>query len=290
MCSVIAAEAIAGRDSGLLVKLEAMRVKEPTAVLTTLHLLGLELEADFAILNSGERDEMMSGLRAQGMSLGDRSKVRHHFGALQAASAPVLFSAKPNEVHGDRASTQAGGSHEEPQDDGTQPSIQRVATGPRRTQDTQGVSSDSIALMATATLGILSFAVQARVSANERRQQADLDRETAERDKEQTKAGKLLERVQLQLAEFVEPGIIHMSVTIDAWTYIADVVGLESYLAHLQMEFISQPATPDEKFKMIYNANPKRGARSQQPHCTGCTMRTLRCCETMLRNDSSMPT
>jgi hypothetical protein len=45
---VTTAEANGGHDSGLLVKLEAMRIKEPTAVLTTLHLLGLELDADFA--------------------------------------------------------------------------------------------------------------------------------------------------------------------------------------------------------------------------------------------------
>jgi hypothetical protein len=111
--------------------------------------------------------------------------------------------------------------------------------------------------MATATLGILSFAVQARVSANERKQQADLDRETAERDKEQTKAGKLLERVQLQLAEFVEPGLIQILVSSNAWTYMADAVGLEAYLAQFQFEFISQPATPGENFKTIIATNPK---------------------------------
>ena len=68
----------------LLLKLETMRVKEPEAVLTAMHSLGLEHDDDFAILNEGERKEMMSGLGAQGISLGDRSKARHHFGALQA--------------------------------------------------------------------------------------------------------------------------------------------------------------------------------------------------------------
>ena len=66
----------------LLLKLETMRVKEPEAVLTAMHSLGLEHDDDFAILNEGEREEMMSGLGAQRISLGDRSKARQHFGAL----------------------------------------------------------------------------------------------------------------------------------------------------------------------------------------------------------------
>ena len=65
----------------MLVKLEAIRVKEPTAVLTAMHVLGLEHGDDFAILNDNMRKEMISGLGAQGISLGDRSKARHHFGA-----------------------------------------------------------------------------------------------------------------------------------------------------------------------------------------------------------------
>jgi hypothetical protein len=220
----------------------------------------LELDVDFAILNPAERDEMMSGLGIQEISLGDRSKVRHHFDTLHGlqASVPFLVTAKPNSVHSDGASRAAQVFiHEEPLDDDSRPSIQRVTTSPRRTQDTQGVSSDSIALMATATLGILSFAVQARVSANERKQQADLDRETAERDKEQTKAGKLLERVEVQLAEFIEPGLIHILASSNAWNYMADAVGLEAYLAHYQYKFISQPATPDENFTTIHITNPK---------------------------------
>jgi hypothetical protein len=115
----------------LLMKLETMRVKEPTAVLTALHLFGLEHARDFAILDSSEREEMMSGLGAQGISLGDRSKARYHFGALEG-------------VHGFVDADNAGCTH------------------PRRTQGSSGggLSADSIALIATAALGIFSFLVQ----------------------------------------------------------------------------------------------------------------------------------
>jgi hypothetical protein len=59
-----------------------MRIKGPTAVPTAMHVLGLEHDDDFAILNDGEREEMMSGLGVQGISLGGQSKARQHFGAL----------------------------------------------------------------------------------------------------------------------------------------------------------------------------------------------------------------
>jgi hypothetical protein len=252
--SVSAAEANAG-ESLLMTKLEAMHVKEPTAVLTTLHSLGLELDVDFAILSEDEREEMVSGLRAQGISLGDRSKVRHDFGTLQTPM-PVLVTT--NAMHGDPTFTLAGPFYEETKlDDGTHSKIvsRTVANGLRRTQDSQGVSSDSIALMATAVLGILSFAVQARVSANEQKKQVDLDRETAERDKEQVTASKQLERVQLQLAEFIDPAFVNILTALESWIYVADAVGLEGYLALYQSQFMSQPATP--LAKMINNASPK---------------------------------
>jgi hypothetical protein len=60
-----------------------MRIKEPTDVLTAMQLLDLEHDEDFAILKNGEREEMIFGLGAQGIFLGDRSKARHYFGALQ---------------------------------------------------------------------------------------------------------------------------------------------------------------------------------------------------------------
>jgi hypothetical protein len=229
----------------LLVKLEDfMRIKQPEAVSAALHSLGLELGEDFAILSDGEREEMLSGLAEHGISLGDRAKARYHFGTLMGDQSGAHKKC--------RQECEADASHS---------SGRTIGNGPRRAQDNGGggVSSDSIALMATAALGIISFIVQARVSSNEQKQRADRDREHAERDKEQTRAGKLLERVQLQLAEFVDPANVSVIAALDSWIHICYAVGLEGYIAQYQIEpithMITQPATPHVKTQ--YSADPK---------------------------------
>ena len=68
--------------AGLPAKLDSMRVKDPAAVLGALRSLGLVSDEDFRILNEAERGKMMDGLESGGISLGDRSKVRHRFHAL----------------------------------------------------------------------------------------------------------------------------------------------------------------------------------------------------------------
>ena len=68
--------------AGLPAKLDSMRVKDPAAVLGALRSLGLVSDEDFGILNDAERGQMMDGLESGGISLGDRSKVRHRFRAL----------------------------------------------------------------------------------------------------------------------------------------------------------------------------------------------------------------
>ena len=138
----------------LLDKLEGMRIKEPGAVRSALHSLGLALSEDFEILSDGEREEMLSGLAGEGISLGDRSKVRHDFDDLQR--------------HDSRASTKTEEGLGADRERNTHPNGGALGAAPRRVQDATcqesggGVSSDSIALMATAALGILSFVVQAR--------------------------------------------------------------------------------------------------------------------------------
>ena len=133
---------------------------------------------------------MMVGLVASGVSLGARAKLRRivnePLAAFDGADAPVW----------QRTSSWQEGRPEA--------AMKQWTAGSRRLQDS-GISADSIALMATATLGILSFIVQARVSANEQTKQAQLDREQAQRDKDQAKAAKQLERVQDQMRLFINP-------------------------------------------------------------------------------------
>ena len=52
---------------------------------------------------------------------------------------------------------------------------------------------------------MVGYAVQARSAQKASQAQARLGREAAEREKVEAKAGKQLERVQLQMAEWVRP-------------------------------------------------------------------------------------
>jgi hypothetical protein len=83
--AIVAAATVAEAEhANLPSKLDSMRVKDPVAVLGALRSLGLASDEDFGILNDAERGQMMDGLESDGISLGDRSKVRHHFHALVA--------------------------------------------------------------------------------------------------------------------------------------------------------------------------------------------------------------
>jgi hypothetical protein len=171
------------------------RIANPEPITDALTALELdsgdgEWLSDLRALQDEEWAEMMVGLVASGVSLGARAKLRRivnePLAAFDGADAPVWQRTSSWQQHR--------------QEDATK----QLAAGPRRLQDS-GISTDSIALMATATLGILSFIVQGRVSANEQTKQAQLDREQAQRDKDQAKAAKQLERVQDQMRLLINP-------------------------------------------------------------------------------------
>jgi len=181
----------------LATALRRNRVASPESIADA--LTALELDAgdgewlsDLRALQAEEWVEMMVGLVASGVSLGARAKLRR---MVNEPLAPLFDGADAPEVWPRTSSWQEGRP---------EAAMKQWTAGPRRLQDS-GISADSIALMATATLGILSFIVQARVSANEQTKQAQLDREQAQRDKDQAKAAKQLERVQDQMRLFINP-------------------------------------------------------------------------------------
>jgi hypothetical protein len=79
---VVTATLADAEHGGLPVKLDSMRIKDPAAVLGALRSLALDSDEDVGILSNAERGQMMDGLESGGVSLGDRSKVRHHFRTL----------------------------------------------------------------------------------------------------------------------------------------------------------------------------------------------------------------
>ena len=136
--AVLSTSAEAGH-AGLPAKLDSMRVKDPAAVLGALRSLGLVSDEDFGILNDAERGQMMDGLESGGISLGDRSKVRHRFRALVGD-----YTAKGHLGRGLRRAQQDGKD-----ESATNKQLKRQAEDHAGTaqasseQSSDGVSSDS---------------------------------------------------------------------------------------------------------------------------------------------------
>jgi hypothetical protein len=168
-------------------------VAHPERLLAALaeHDLAASL-ADVAALDSGERAELWAALASAGVSIGDRSRLR------RLANSGSETENQDSDIKLGHAPYRYTG------DDQTITTLQR----PRQLQDGvggAGLSEDSLALVATAVLGMASFLVQARLSAKEQKERTALDRAQALRVNEEASAAKLLERVQGQMAEFVYP-------------------------------------------------------------------------------------
>jgi hypothetical protein len=93
--------------------------------------------------------------------------------------------------------------------------------------------------------------LQAQSAQKASKAQAILEREAAEREKAETKASKQLERVHLQLAEFVYPVQILASHFNRAFDYAVLQCGLEDYAVTYGYEWHSPPTQPHVS---IYNS------------------------------------
>ena len=142
-----AASVAAAESTALSSKVESMRVNAHAPVLEVLGALGLTEAADFAILNAQERDEMMAGMEAGGVCLGDRAKLRHHFGMLIADTSSG--TSNQNDAQELRL-VEAVGLQSTPSNRGR---LQEAATS-------SGLSADTIALVVTALLGVGTFFLQ----------------------------------------------------------------------------------------------------------------------------------
>ena len=82
---------------------------------------------------------------------------------------------------------------------------------------------------------------KASIAANATQHQ--IVQESAERQRQEDKAGKHLERVQLQMAEFVRPLNAHVTAWDLAWIFASEELGLSRNSLY-SVEFLAQPATP----------------------------------------------
>ena len=109
----------------------------------------------------------------------------------------------------------------------------------------------AIALLVTALLGIAGYIVQNKSSIAANATQHELVREAAERQLVEDKAAKLLERAQLQNAEFVYPvGSLNQQF-INAFYRAAHACGLHGSTATWALEYVSPPTQP---YATIQNA------------------------------------
>ena len=88
----------------------------------------------------------------------------------------------------------------------------------RQLQSGGGASIEVVAIAFTGLIiGMIGYAVQARSAQKASQAQASLGREVAEREKAEAKAGKQLNRVQLQQAEWVRPFAVENQFVVIGW-------------------------------------------------------------------------
>jgi hypothetical protein len=117
-----------------------------------------------------------------------------------------------------------------------------------------GFSIEVAAIAFTGLIGMVGYAVQARSAQKASTAQGSLGREAAEREKAAAKAGKQLERVQLQMAEWVRPLNTNINIVGSGWFAIARECKLLGYLGLYSVEYVPQPATP--YIELSANTNP----------------------------------
>ena len=185
-----------GRDKGysLESELAAGGLDQPHALSGLLEELGLRLMQDVWRLNAPEQLELADTLKAAGVDLGSRSKLR------------LLANADAAADHGLRV--MATGANAPPR--------QMQADQPSSTAATKsdggGFSVETLAVMVTALLGLASYILQAKLARDAAQSEKDHDRLLDNREKAQRQAALQLERVRSQNADALMPISGHLNV------------------------------------------------------------------------------
>jgi hypothetical protein len=189
-------------------------------------LLRAELRtvADVAELDTTEVAELFGELRGASVPLGDRSRLRKVAwgsvqGALRGGSTVDLFVPTDNACGKARAGLKTMPRADVRSDRRGGPCEQH-----RQLQSGgSGFSIEVAAIAFTGLVGMIGYAVQARSTQKASEARGGLEQEAAERDKAEEKAGKQLERVQLQMAEWVMPIILENQAVSFGWFNMAKV-------------------------------------------------------------------
>ena len=208
-------------SASLEAELELGEVDQPRVLAGVLRELGLRLMGDVLLLNAPERLELSESLRAAGVDLGSRSKLRrlsdsdpqsgqqlHLDGSVPLPST----KAKPPQQTAQAKSADGGGAP-----------LGVAEANRRQLQERTGFSLEVAAIVVTGLLGMIGYIVQARSAQKASEAQAALEREAAVREKAEAKAGKQLERVQLQMSDWVMPVLMETQAVGFGWFCMAKV-------------------------------------------------------------------
>ena len=228
-CAAERQPSVSSKDSASLeAELESGQLDQPRVLSTILRELGLHLMGDVRLLNAPERLELSESLRAAGVDLGSRSKLRRlSGGGTQSEQQLQLDESAPLTVDSVK--------DKQPQH------WQQIH---RQLQEKTGFSLEVAAIVFTGLLGMVGYVVQARSAQKSSDAQASLEREAAVREQAEAKAGKQLERVQMQMADFVRPLVTDINICFTVLPYVARELDLRAYLELYSIEFVAQPETP----------------------------------------------
>ena len=215
--------------------LQTAGVRDPAAMTESLQLAELRTVADVAELDTVEAAELFGELRAAAVPLGDRSRLRK-----AASTHSMIWDRQQWGGPGDQTSIMF-------QSDSLPPSHETIGgkatdVPHRQLQAGGGVSIEVVAIVFTGLIGMVGYAVQARSAQKASQAQASLGREAAERENAEAKAGKQLERVQLQMAEWVRPLNMENSFVLLGWLAIARECKLGGYLGLYGFEHVTWSA------------------------------------------------
>jgi hypothetical protein len=206
--------------------LQTAGVSEPAAMMVSLLSAELRTFEDVAELNAAEAAELFNELRVASVPLGDRARLRKAtrndgWGVtrgihvlLQSRSVPPVAESFSEKTRTNIDQQPLGPNSAQERE----PSKQH-----RQLQSGGGFSLEVAAIAFTGLIGMVGYIVQARSTQNATQAQASLGLEMAEREKVEVKAGKQLERVQLQMAEWVRPLVIQNIFVWHGWSAVTKV-------------------------------------------------------------------
>jgi hypothetical protein len=179
--------------------LAVARLEAPEQAHDALRKQGLSTALEVQWLDSDERREMMSALKTEwAINLGDRAKIRR----LGGPKISTQYLANEAEALGFP--------------------MRRVqeAVAASSSQETDSVSMDTVALLSTAALGLLSFIVQARVAkaADINQKEIEYSREAAEKQREM--AALQVERVRMTIGDAIQPMLGSFNNVATMQTYL----------------------------------------------------------------------